>query len=418
MAQRGAYAPGRLRREEILRAASDLFAEHGYRGASLANGIDVVYVGEGSISRGYPVDPDPEVIGYQDQFDRFELSSPGWFHAESDSGPGSAALDPGRSLRWAKVSAEWLRDLRADKDRDDCEDDDHAIAAVTAATSRTCLALLLAAAIIAIAAAGSAWAHGDPASHYLETDALYPSFARQPSVEVQLQLLGLLQATERRGYPIKVALVAGAEDLVDDLSLMRAPQRYAGTVASTLSGELEAPVLVVTPFGIGVAGNGVRHGVLRPITARDARRLVGGLEVPADPDGDELARTAMVAVRRVARAAGKPLPARVAPARQVVPPAVPAEPAEAAAVERGGGGSGALLWAVPVLRRPSRPADRVPAFAAVACRVRGLSGLLASRAMASRGALSPARGERPVRRSTAIERATSAGEQIVNAFCR
>jgi hypothetical protein len=212
--------------------------------------------------------------------------------------------------------------------------------------------LPLVAAILVIAAPGSAWAHGDPASHYLETDALYPSFARQPSVEAQLQLLGLLQATERRGYPIKVALVAGAEDLVDDLSQMRAPQRYAGTVASTLSGELEAPVLVVTPFGIGVAGNGVRHGVLRPITARDARRLVGGLEVPADPDGDGLARTAMVAVRRVARAAGKPLPARVAPARQVVPPAVPAEPAEAAAVERGGGGSGALLWAVPVLVVP------------------------------------------------------------------
>lgn len=36
MAERGAYAPGRLRREEILRAASDMFAERGYRGASLA----------------------------------------------------------------------------------------------------------------------------------------------------------------------------------------------------------------------------------------------------------------------------------------------------------------------------------------------------------------------------------------------
>lgn len=36
MPQRGAYAPGRLRREEILRAASELFAAHGYRGASLA----------------------------------------------------------------------------------------------------------------------------------------------------------------------------------------------------------------------------------------------------------------------------------------------------------------------------------------------------------------------------------------------
>ena len=94
-------------------------------GFPLNGGIDVVYVGEGSISRGYPVDPDPEVIGYQDQFDRFELSSPGWFHAESDSGPGPAAIDPGRSLRWAKVSAAYLRDLRVDEDRDDCEDDDH-----------------------------------------------------------------------------------------------------------------------------------------------------------------------------------------------------------------------------------------------------------------------------------------------------
>ena len=94
-------------------------------GFPLNNGTDVVYAGEGSIARGYPVDPDPEVIGYQDQFDRFELSSPGWFHAESDSGPGPAAVDPGRSLRWAKVSAEYLRDLREDGERDDCEDDDH-----------------------------------------------------------------------------------------------------------------------------------------------------------------------------------------------------------------------------------------------------------------------------------------------------
>jgi hypothetical protein len=223
------------------------------------------------------------------------------------------------------------------------------IAAVTAVARRL---LLLVAAILVIAAPGSAWAHGDPASHYLETDPLYPSFARQPSVEVQLQLLGLLQATERRDYPIKVALVAGAEDLVDDLSLMREPQRYAGTVASTLSRELEAPVLVVTPFGIGVAGKGLRHGVLRPITARDARTLVGGVEVPADAGGDDLARTAMVAVRRIARAAGRPLPARVAPARQVVPPAVPAGPAETAAVERGGGGSGALPWGALALVVP------------------------------------------------------------------
>ena len=81
-------------------------------GFPLNSGIDVVYVGEGSIGRGYPVDPDPEVIGFQDQFARFELSPPGWFHNESDSGPGPAATDPGRSLRWAKVSAEYMLALR------------------------------------------------------------------------------------------------------------------------------------------------------------------------------------------------------------------------------------------------------------------------------------------------------------------
>ena len=92
-------------------------------GFPLNGGTDVVYVGEGSISKGYPVDPDPEVIGYQEQFDRFELSSPGWFHSESDSGPGPAG-DAGRSLRWAKVSAKYLLNLRAADDRDDCDDDD------------------------------------------------------------------------------------------------------------------------------------------------------------------------------------------------------------------------------------------------------------------------------------------------------
>ena len=90
-------------------------------GFPLNGGIDVVYVGEGSISQGYPVDPDPEVLGYGVQFDHFELASPGWFHAESDSGPGPAAIDPGRSLRWTKVSAVYLRNLKETEAREDCE---------------------------------------------------------------------------------------------------------------------------------------------------------------------------------------------------------------------------------------------------------------------------------------------------------
>jgi sugar phosphate isomerase/epimerase len=72
---------------------------------------DVVYVGEGSIGRGYPVDPDPQVLGFRQTLTRYPLSAPGWFNNESDNSPGPAA-DPGRSLRWSKVSARYTLSLR------------------------------------------------------------------------------------------------------------------------------------------------------------------------------------------------------------------------------------------------------------------------------------------------------------------
>jgi hypothetical protein len=53
-------------------------------------------------------------------FDGYRLADPGRFHDESDSGPGGTA-NPGRSLRWAKVSASYMLSLRKDRDRDDCE---------------------------------------------------------------------------------------------------------------------------------------------------------------------------------------------------------------------------------------------------------------------------------------------------------
>ncbi|MDQ1681026.1 MAG: hypothetical protein QOI42_1885, partial [Frankiaceae bacterium] len=73
---------------------------------------DVVYVGEGSIGRGYPVDPDPQVLGFRQTLTRYPLSAPGWFNNESDNSPGPAE-DPGRSLRWSKVSARYTLSLHA-----------------------------------------------------------------------------------------------------------------------------------------------------------------------------------------------------------------------------------------------------------------------------------------------------------------
>jgi sugar phosphate isomerase/epimerase len=87
--------------------ANPFVQEHQRPRFPLNAGVDVVYVGEGSIGKGYPCDIDPTVLGFPETFKRYPLTDPGWFHAESDNGPGPAS-DPGRSLRWAKVSAAWL----------------------------------------------------------------------------------------------------------------------------------------------------------------------------------------------------------------------------------------------------------------------------------------------------------------------
>jgi hypothetical protein len=94
-------------------------------------------------------------------------------------------------------------------------------------------------------------------------------------------------------------LVAAPEDLSDNAELLRSPQRYAELVA--LEFELDTPVVIVSPHGVGAAG---------PELAATLR----GVDVPRQADGDDLAKTGMVAVRRLAAASGHPLPARVPPA--------------------------------------------------------------------------------------------------------
>jgi len=99
------------RRPQTAAGANPFVQEHQRPRFPLNGGVDVVYVGEGSIGKGYPCDIEPAVLGFPETFKRYPLSDPGWFHAESDNGPGPAS-DPGRSLRWAKVSARNLLSLR------------------------------------------------------------------------------------------------------------------------------------------------------------------------------------------------------------------------------------------------------------------------------------------------------------------
>jgi hypothetical protein len=76
---------------------------------------DALYTGEGSIAKGYPVDPDPGVVGFKRIFDNVGEKGSRFFILESDNAIGPAT-DPGRSLRHAKLAVEYLLGLRAGPD--------------------------------------------------------------------------------------------------------------------------------------------------------------------------------------------------------------------------------------------------------------------------------------------------------------
>jgi hypothetical protein len=177
------------------------------------------------------------------------------------------------------------------------------------------LAALAAAVLVALAAAGAALADGDPASDFLYLGTLYPSLSKPANGHNGDELRGLLKAARARGYSIKVALIADKQDLGQYPQLIAAPQRYADLLASELAiyRQLKAPVLVVTPNGLGVAGNERRGGKLVKITHARAKQLLAGL--PDDPkaDGESLAAVALDGVRQLAEKDGQTLPKAVDP---------------------------------------------------------------------------------------------------------
>jgi hypothetical protein len=173
-------------------------------------------------------------------------------------------------------------------------------------------------ALTLFAGSARALAHGDPTSHYLETDSLLTSYAAPPDVAVELRLRGVLDAAAARGYPIKVVLFANEADTGDAPEPLEDPQTYVGTVSNDLEAidPLRAPVLIVTPHRLGIGGKQPQGGTPAPITPRLAAELARGIPIAKKADGNALARTAMVAVRRLAAAGGNPLPKRIPPAEQ------------------------------------------------------------------------------------------------------
>lgn len=170
--------------------------------------------------------------------------------------------------------------------------------------------------LAALAGPAGALAHGDPTAHYLETDSLLTSYAAPPDLGVERRLRGVLDAAAARGYPIKVVLLANEGDTGGEPEPLEDTQSYVATVSDQLEAvsPLKAPVLIVTPDGFGLGGKQPRGGTLTPITPPLAAALAHDLPLAKEAEGSALARTAMVAIRRLAAAGGHPLPKRIPPA--------------------------------------------------------------------------------------------------------
>jgi len=155
---------------------------------------------------------------------------------------------------------------------------------------------------IALTAAPSALADGDPASDVLVQNRLFNPIDSGVSPASQARLEAVLKQSARAGFPIRVALIASQSDLGTATAFWHEnPKYYAQYLGIELSELYGGQVLVVTPNGFGLYGP--RSG------AHAVRSAEGTVRATAPGPGPQLATAAISAVPLLARAAGHPIPA-------------------------------------------------------------------------------------------------------------
>lgn len=119
---------------------------------------------------------------------------------------------------------------------------------------RASVPVLLAAVLFAGAYASVARADGDPASDYLVGRQVFLSAGATTESPAQRQLIALVQAANRAGFPIRVATVPTEYDLGSIIELWRKPQLYARFLGLELP--YKGRLLVAMPNGFGFSWPG------------------------------------------------------------------------------------------------------------------------------------------------------------------
>ena len=156
-------------------------------------------------------------------------------------------------------------------------------------------------ALAALAIAPSALADADPASDVLYTQRIYlPFFGTKVSDDHALALKHVVDAAWKKGYKVKVALIATRNDLGGVFQLWQKPQTYADFLGRELIFLYKGLLITVMPQGMGVYR--FKHAVEKE-KAKVATVEIG----PGGADG--LADAASLAVAKLAGLKAPALPA-------------------------------------------------------------------------------------------------------------
>jgi hypothetical protein len=185
--------------------------------------------------------------------------------------------------------------------------------------------LAVAAALAPLALAPApALADGDPASDVLLLQDVYLPYAPGVPAPLGKTITDLLKTTRKKGFPLKVAIIAAPKDLGAVPQFFARPQSYAPFLESEIAFNTKKPLLTVMPQGYGVAG--------LPAGTESALQ---GFPAPASAGGDDLGRAAVKAIVKLSVAVGHPVPE----------PKLPT----ASGGGSGGGTSPLVVFGVPVL---------------------------------------------------------------------
>ena len=141
-----------------------------------------------------------------------------------------------------------------------------------------------------------AFADGDPASDYLISQQGFLPLSEDVPLAQSGAFTRLLDDAKRKGFPLKVAVIAKPLDLGAVPSLFGSPQRYASFLGQEDYYFFKDELLVVMPQGYGL----YKHS---GVPAAD-RRVIARLPPPKSNKAGELVTAAMRAVQALAARRG------------------------------------------------------------------------------------------------------------------